>query len=279
MTEKSAIADRPPSIHQPIESRAECPICMLPLPLDDGQSIYESCCGKLVCRGCTVGAQRAAIDKSLFENMSAGINEKAKKELIEFQLLAAKDNVPCAFCRSNRSRNEKEEVERLQARVDKFNDPLAMNQLGDFLIDGLKGLKQNRKKAMELYGRSYELGSPEAADRLSYYNAGNFAVKLKYLKEGAKRGHINSCVELGVNIANSGTDVEYAKRLLMTAAGAGDDEAMGFLWRFFRSGHLSKGDLEGTLRAKQSASDEVKSENREFAKKYLAFLRSNGFRS
>jgi hypothetical protein len=82
-----------------------------------------------------------------------------------------------------------------------------------------------------------------------------------------------------VNIANSGTDVEYAKRLLMTAAGAGDDEAMGFLWRFFRSGHFSKGDLEGTLRAKQSASDEVKSENREFAKKYLAFLRSNGFRS
>ena len=30
----------------------ECPICMLPLPLDHAQIVFFSCCGKDICNGC-----------------------------------------------------------------------------------------------------------------------------------------------------------------------------------------------------------------------------------
>ncbi|KAL7495514.1 hypothetical protein ACHAWT_005931 [Skeletonema menzelii] len=265
------VADRPLSILQPIESRAECPICMLPLPLEEQQSIFESCCGKIVCRGCTVASKRAAIDKSVLENITRS-HPNMNAELIEFQLIANK-HTPCAFCRTERPLNPSETVKRLQVRIDRFNDPIAMNQLGDYLIDGIGGLKQDKKKAMALYKRSYDLGSPEAADRLSYYNAANPKLKSQYLKEGAKRGNINSCVELGANYRDYGIDEEYAKSLMMTAAKAGDEEAMRIVWIYFRSGYLTKGELEATLKAKQAASIEVKSENREFAKRFHANLR------
>lgn len=266
------VADRPLSVLQPIESRAECPICMLPLPLEGEQSMYESCCGKIVCRGCTVATKRAAIDKSLLENMTRS-QPSANMELIEFQLTAMQD-APCAFCRSERPLNLKENVKRLQVRIDRFNDPVAMNQLGGYLIYGVGGLKQNKKKAMKLYKRSYDLGSPEAADRLSYYNSANPTLKSQYLKEGARRGNINSCVELGASYQCHGIDEEYAKSLLM--AKAGDEEAMNIVWMYYRGGHLNKDDLTATLRAKQAASIEVKSDNREFAKRYHAFQMQQG---
>jgi hypothetical protein len=268
------VADRPLSVLQPIESRAECPICMLPLPLEGEQSMYESCCGKIVCRGCTVANKRAAIDKSLLENMTRS-QPSANAELIEFQLTAMQ-NAPCAFCRSERSLNLSENVKRLQVRIDRFNDPIAMNQLGDYLIDGVGGLRKNKKKAMTLYKRSYDLGSPEAADRLSYYNSANPTLKSQYLKEGARRGNINSCLELGASYQCHGIDEQYAKSLVMTAAKAGDEEAMNIVWMYYRGGHLDKDDLTATLRAKQAASIEVNSDNREFAKRYYAFQMQQG---
>ena len=60
---------------------------------------------------------------------------------------------------------------------------------------------------------------------------------------------------------------------MMTAAKAGDEEAMRIVWIYFRSGYLTKGELEATLKAKQAASIEVKSENREFAKRFHVNLR------
>ena len=30
----------------------ECPICLLPLPIDNCQSAFNSCCGKVICNGC-----------------------------------------------------------------------------------------------------------------------------------------------------------------------------------------------------------------------------------
>src|SRR5210317_1395764 len=31
--------------------REECPICLLPLPLDARQTTFQSCCGKIICEG------------------------------------------------------------------------------------------------------------------------------------------------------------------------------------------------------------------------------------
>jgi len=33
-------------------SRDECPICFIPLPIDDKATFYRPCCGKIICKGC-----------------------------------------------------------------------------------------------------------------------------------------------------------------------------------------------------------------------------------
>src|SRR5210317_981070 len=41
--------------------RDECPICMLPLPLDVSGTNYQPCCGKKLCLGCIYAAYRVDI--------------------------------------------------------------------------------------------------------------------------------------------------------------------------------------------------------------------------
>jgi len=36
----------------------ECPLCNLPLPLDEEQSMFKACCMKEVCNGCTLAARK-----------------------------------------------------------------------------------------------------------------------------------------------------------------------------------------------------------------------------
>jgi TPR repeat protein len=187
--------------------------------------------------------------------------------------MARTPNVPCAFCRTLRPSNPREFVDRLRVRVEKYNDAQAMNSLGDSYRDGLHGVEIDRAKAMELYRRSYECKSPEAADRLSYYSTGS--AKREYMKEGARRGHINQSLELGVSGLNYGTvDKEYAVRLIVRAASAGDEEAMGICWKMFQAGLLLKKDLESTIRAKQAALEEVNNEDRAFPMRFHAYCNS-----
>ena len=43
--------------------REECPICFLPLPLDPGDSKFQSCCGKVICHGCLYAMTMEAVRK------------------------------------------------------------------------------------------------------------------------------------------------------------------------------------------------------------------------
>jgi hypothetical protein len=36
----------------PIQEREECPICMIPLPMRDDETVFKLCCGKVICSGC-----------------------------------------------------------------------------------------------------------------------------------------------------------------------------------------------------------------------------------
>ena len=46
--------------------REDCPICFLPLPLDLGQSTFQSRCGKMICSGCII---------AMYEESPRGIRE------------------------------------------------------------------------------------------------------------------------------------------------------------------------------------------------------------
>lgn len=94
-------ADPPPN--------EECSICLHPHCLEgigeNASYMTHSCCGKKICRGCT-HAKELATDK-------INLRKKKNKEPL----------LPhtCPFCREPRSNDEKEEIVRLQKRVE-LND-------------------------------------------------------------------------------------------------------------------------------------------------------------
>ena len=57
--------------NQPTE---ECPICMIPLPINPNEVLFKTCCGKMICDGC---------------NYAMYMSEEGPDDL-------------CAFCRRNR---------------------------------------------------------------------------------------------------------------------------------------------------------------------------------
>ena len=65
----------------------------------------------------------------------------------------------CPYCKAERmGRTDEEAVEDTMKRVE-ANDAAAMYALGIDYRNGLRGLQQDEKRALELYARAAELGS------------------------------------------------------------------------------------------------------------------------
>jgi hypothetical protein len=101
------------------------------------------------------------------------------------------------------------------------------------------GLEKNQDKAMELYQWSYALGSPEAADRLYYYNLDIQHLRNKYMKETAFWCHINASITLGVEELNYGT-VDTTKSLIIRGAKVGDSDAINILMKMYNMRNYQK---------------------------------------
>ena len=67
----------------------DCPICFLRMPCLTSVQVYMSCCGKLICRGCTLAP--------LYDNRGNKVN-----------------NEKCAFCRTPNPTSEREMIERYE---------------------------------------------------------------------------------------------------------------------------------------------------------------------
>ena len=76
----------------------ECPLCFLPLPIDQRKSSFYSCCCKSICKGCEIAYYK-----------SSGHSN-------------------CAFCREPALDTEEENYKRVMERV-KVNDPAALTQM------------------------------------------------------------------------------------------------------------------------------------------------------
>ncbi len=77
----------------------ECPLCFLPMPLDNRKSAFYSCCSKTICDGC---------DYANYKNNGG-------------------DN--CPFCREPLADDDDEEEKRMMKRI-KANDPAALSEMG-----------------------------------------------------------------------------------------------------------------------------------------------------
>ena len=117
----------------PIQEREECPICMIPFPVDDNNSksvIFFHCCGKNVCNGCS------------------------------YKLMMNTDGFKCAFCCQIATSSAKHTIKAYK-RLMKNNNPKAFIMMAGKYKSG-QDVIQSNTKALEMYIRAAELGNTEA---------------------------------------------------------------------------------------------------------------------
>ena len=103
-----------------------------------------ACCGKIICSGCMHAVSE--ID----------------------------DDEKCPFCRAPAPNSDEVYRKKVMERVE-VGDVHAMDQLGSWYAEGMRGLPQDRDKALELWHRAGELGCTAAYCNigLCYMSSGN----------------------------------------------------------------------------------------------------------
>ena len=124
----------------------DCPICVLPVPIDLSKSTLMSCCGKYICNGCNRANKHREAE--------GGLQHK------------------CLFCRKALPDTDEGHIAQVMKRVE-TNDPVAMCHMG------LKRYKEGDYKGLfEYWTKATALGDAEAHFELStWYRNGEGAEK------------------------------------------------------------------------------------------------------
>jgi len=225
----------------------DCPICMIPLPLDLKKLIMHSCCSKVICNGCSHANKMREAEASL-ENK-------------------------CLFCREPAPFTD-EEVDKQRMKRIEMNDQAAM------AFQGLVHLnKGDSSSAFEYYARAAELGEMEAHCKLAeMYRVGDGVEKdrgkyLHHLEEAAIGGHPTARYNIGCGEERNG-DIKRAVKHWIIAATQGNDHSIKALMDLFKEGCVRKDDLAAALRAHQAAVDATKSVQREAAEEWQLRMKS-----
>jgi len=178
---------------QPDETHlGECPICFLPLPLDQRKYLFSSCCCKFMCNGC-----------SYADYMSSGRNR-------------------CPFCREPVVNDKDENNKRLMKRVE-VNDPNALRQMG-----AIREKEGDYDKAFEYFTNAVKLGDVRAHYHLGcmYYEGEGVEKDLEnaiyHWEKAAIGGHPVARHNLASYEAKNNGNIERAVKHLIIAAKLGD---------------------------------------------------------
>ena len=197
---------------EPPPREEECPICMMLLPLDRGQSNYQSCCGKLICSGCIYGLVKGEIQRG-----------KSKEEI-----------GLCPYCRTPRAKSDEERVKRLKKlmSMEKGNAD-AFYVFAAYYAKGINGMPQDWAKANELYLKASELGCAEGYSRLghSYYHGWGVEIEKKKAKHfyelAAIKGDVHVRHILGCLEGQTGNEQRAYKHMII-ASKAGHKESLEY---------------------------------------------------
>jgi tetratricopeptide (TPR) repeat protein len=216
----------------------ECPICCLPLPIDEEKSSLKSCCSKLICDGCCYASQMRELNEGLERR--------------------------CVFCREPLPKSEEEADKNRIERVKK-NCPAAMNYMGSKHYE-----ERDYETAFEYWSKAAELGDANGHYNLScLYDTGLGVEKdtekeIYHLEQAAIEGHPNARHNLGCEEFDNGR-YERARKHFIIAANLGHNHSLQCLKDLYALGHASKEDYANALRAYQAALEETKSAEREEA--------------
>ena len=215
----------------------DCPICFLPLPLDGGHTIFKSCCGKMICRGC--------VD---------AIDEEAHWRGGEVGL--------CAFCRELAPTSAEENVKRIKKLMKRENADAFFNFAG-YYATGVMGMPQDLVKANELWLRAGKLGCAQAYSKLgnSYESGRGVEMDEKkakhYWELAAMKGNVIARYNLGI-VEDRANNLTRACKHLILAAKVGHKPSLDALKEGFMNGIVTKDEYANTLRAYLSRQDEMK---------------------
>ena len=216
----------------------ECPICNLLLPIDPAQLGFQVCCMKKVCNGCFLATIK-----------------RGKRD--------------CPFCRTPRPHVSQAHA-MSQKRVD-AGDPLAIYHHGHVYRSGHYGLKKDATRAVELYERAAELDVKEAHYFLGllYYegtDVGKDTAKgIRHYETAAVRGHVSARFNLG-HLEYDARNYDLALQHWMIAANLGHENSLREVKGMFMDRLATKADYAEALRGYQSASEEMRSPDRDEAK-------------
>ena len=219
----------------------DCPICYLPLPIDQIKCFMTPCCSKSVCIGCDFVDMKLVRERNLLQK--------------------------CPFCREILPSTEEESNKLLMKRIE-ANDPYALRELGT-----TKYYEEDCKSAFDYWSKAADLGDAVAHFQLSVlYRLGEVVEidakkELHHLEEAAIGGHPNARHNLGTRSYLNGR-VDRAVKHLIIAAKLGYDKSMENVKDLHKAGHVSKEDFAAALRGHKAAIDATKSLQREQAAEF-----------
>ena len=216
----------------------DCPICCLPLPIDQSKSTLSTCCSKLICNGCDYANFKREVEGRLQQR--------------------------CPFCRELAPSTQEQSDEQLKKRIE-ANDPVAFCQMGR-----RRCKEGDYKAAFEYWTRAAALGDIEAHYQLSgLYQNGRDVEKdekreLYHLTEAAIGGHPRARHNLGCMEDKHGR-VDRAAKHYIIAANLGDDASLNVVKALYKDGDASKDVFAAALRGHKAAIDATKSPQRKAA--------------
>jgi hypothetical protein len=243
---KKACKKRAAELHEEILFRqpqgshfGDCPICLIPLPLDRDRRTMMTCCSKLICDGCNYANSLRMMEQSLGKT--------------------------CPFCRQCTPHSAEESDLRVMKRA-QVNDPVAIREVG------LRRYEEgDYTPALEYLTKAAKLGDVVAHFNLSIMFGEGQGVDRDKMKEihhlelAAIGGHFKARFNLGAKELQNGR-IERAVKHWIIAASTGDDYAIDHIRRGCAQGFVSREDYAAALRAHQAAVDETKSPQREAAR-------------
>ena len=225
----------------------DCPICFIRLPTLNSGRRYKTCCGKVICSGCSYAP--------VYDNQGNEVDIVKQNE--------------CAFCRVVAPKTNEEMIKREVIRVE-ANDAIAIRELGGYYQDGTNGYPQNHAKALELFHRAAELGYAKAYNNIGYvyYNGIGVEVDEKeakhYYELGAMRGDSTARHNLG-ELEKEAGNMDRALKHHMIAVAGGYSKSLKDIHELYSNGRATKEDYTEALRSYQAYLGDIKSKQRDEA--------------
>jgi len=259
-----------------------CPICTLPIPLPvDKHSGLNVCCMKRICNGCDVAAKLGGMNDCVFcrtpfpkidDDIPATIQKRVSKK---DPLAIALGEKYCHF--------RAKILAMIQTRVAK-KDHEAINFLGEKYSHGSLGLQRDMRRAVHLWEEAAELGSIEALCHLGVaFHEGEAVQRDKakgdgFFERAAMQGHVESRFKLGVKEALERNHDRALKHYLISAK-MGHESSLDLIKDMFMGGTATKEQYADALKGYQDAVEEMKSHDRDIAKRYSKALEEESRRS